>query len=343
PLYPDIAQLEAPVVPLESKPEARRLALNEDKICVFLGDDRLCRIHKHMGSAAKPLICRTFPVQIVETESELRVGVSRCFEAHHSYNDGSPEQSPSEITGLSDSEPMALDKRGLNPADRLNLMPPIITGTLSARNAALEKQWLSLLQHPEVTVELLMHTLLEAATRRPLPKPHAGLLSSPGGAKVVSNALGTWASSLYTHSKEQFERSADWTLHAATRSLLLCLMGIENRPFTGLTPGERDYGFHVLREWFFVRNWYNQGTFEHSSLVMVLGLIAAHWHAEDAGVEDPNLPGDAFAYPLTAWTRITGHPDTLGVLLANGRYEALVAALVEANAELASAQGSGVH
>ena len=339
-IYPDVAALDEATVPMETKPDARRLRLNEDKICVFLGEDRLCRIHKQMGSQAKPLICRTFPVQIVETEGELRVGVTRCFEAHHSYNDGSPEQTPSEITGLDPSEPMALDKRGLNPADRLHLKPPVISGTVAARHAALEQRLMTLLEPPDATVELLLRFALEVTTGRALPSDHVGMLARPAVAAALSEALGAFASEAYQNAKASLDRSAPWTKHAIYRSLLLTLIGGDARAFTGLTPGQRHYGMHVLREWFFLRSWYNHASFEISALAMAIGLVVAHWCAEDEGVEDPDKPGDAFAWPLTAWTRMMSHPSTLGLFMGDGRHEALVQALMAALSEDTSDDGN---
>ena len=46
-------------------PGKRQLAQRDDGTCVFLDDDGLCRIHKEHGYAAKPLICRMYPLQLV--------------------------------------------------------------------------------------------------------------------------------------------------------------------------------------------------------------------------------------------------------------------------------------
>jgi lysine-N-methylase len=41
--------------------QVRRLARHQDGACVYLGADQLCRIHKHFGADAKPLMCRLYP------------------------------------------------------------------------------------------------------------------------------------------------------------------------------------------------------------------------------------------------------------------------------------------
>ena len=55
-----------------------RLAHRDDGSCVFLLPDGLCRIHKELGFDAKPLICRTFPLQIVPREGVAYVTIRRA-------------------------------------------------------------------------------------------------------------------------------------------------------------------------------------------------------------------------------------------------------------------------
>ena len=45
-----------------------QLGKRPDGSCIFLADDNLCRIHKELGEAAKPLVCRLFPFQLVPLE-----------------------------------------------------------------------------------------------------------------------------------------------------------------------------------------------------------------------------------------------------------------------------------
>ncbi|HEX5103617.1 MAG TPA: YkgJ family cysteine cluster protein, partial [Pirellulaceae bacterium] len=55
-----------------------RLAHREDGSCVFLLPDGLCRIHKELGFDAKPLICRTFPLQVVPRDNAAIVTIRRA-------------------------------------------------------------------------------------------------------------------------------------------------------------------------------------------------------------------------------------------------------------------------
>jgi lysine-N-methylase len=45
-----------------------QLGKRPDGACIFLTEDNLCRIHRDLGEAAKPLVCRLFPFQLVPLE-----------------------------------------------------------------------------------------------------------------------------------------------------------------------------------------------------------------------------------------------------------------------------------
>jgi lysine-N-methylase len=55
-----------------------RLAHRDDGSCVFLLPDGLCRIHKELGFDAKPLVCRTFPLQVVPRDGVAYVTIRRA-------------------------------------------------------------------------------------------------------------------------------------------------------------------------------------------------------------------------------------------------------------------------
>ena len=54
-----------------------RLAKRSDGSCVFLTSDNRCVIHREHGAAAKPLICRMFPFQLVPLEGFAYVTLRR--------------------------------------------------------------------------------------------------------------------------------------------------------------------------------------------------------------------------------------------------------------------------
>ena len=51
-------------------------ARRSDGSCVFLTGDARCGIHRHLGAAAKPQVCREFPYHFVQTPDGVAVGVS---------------------------------------------------------------------------------------------------------------------------------------------------------------------------------------------------------------------------------------------------------------------------
>lgn len=53
------------------------LARRDDGSCVFLTDEGRCRVHELHGEAAKPLVCRLYPLQIVPLEKHSVLTVRR--------------------------------------------------------------------------------------------------------------------------------------------------------------------------------------------------------------------------------------------------------------------------
>lgn len=52
-----------------------RLAHGDDGACVFLDDERKCRIHSKFGEAAKPLACRIYPFTFHPSRKGVKVGL----------------------------------------------------------------------------------------------------------------------------------------------------------------------------------------------------------------------------------------------------------------------------
>src|SRR4051812_37803220 len=65
---------------------ARRLARRADGSCVFLGEDNLCRIHRHFGGESKPLMCRIYPFGFYAVAGDVAVD---CSFACRSIREGS--------------------------------------------------------------------------------------------------------------------------------------------------------------------------------------------------------------------------------------------------------------
>ncbi|MEL6179435.1 MAG: hypothetical protein AAFS10_10800, partial [Myxococcota bacterium] len=309
PLYPDIAALNEPVVDEEHDGTVlKRLAFKAGagggRSCVFLGEDRLCRIHRHMGSATKPLICRLFPLELVQTEDGLRVGVGRCYEAHQSYaDDAQPEQTPMEITGIDDPQKMHILVRGLDAraSHQINMHPA--PDTAGWRNRQLEEGWMSLLEQDWTRWSHLYAFVSETSLGRRLDDSSSSpLQSAPFLAQVSTriNACGTAALETLEIDRDQITPGGylEQLFALLDRMVLLELTS----PLPELTPHQRDYGFHVMRETFFLRSWHRHPSFQVSALVGVLGLLVA---ADTAQAQPKNT--DAFTHTLTTWMRYFNH------------------------------------
>ena len=62
--------------------------------CVFLTDDALCAVHAKAGLAAKPLACQQYPLVVVRTEEDLRLGLDPgCLTGWQTWRTA-PEVSP---------------------------------------------------------------------------------------------------------------------------------------------------------------------------------------------------------------------------------------------------------
>lgn len=60
-----------------------------DSVCVFLGPDKLCRIHARWGEDEKPITCQLFPRRSVRAEDGIRFGVDPgCSSTWRSFSTG---------------------------------------------------------------------------------------------------------------------------------------------------------------------------------------------------------------------------------------------------------------
>jgi len=66
---------EVPAERSPTKQPIRLMGMRQGR-CVFLGDDKLCIIHKHKGSQQKPTICRQFPYTFTKTPRGIDVSFS---------------------------------------------------------------------------------------------------------------------------------------------------------------------------------------------------------------------------------------------------------------------------
>lgn len=68
--------------------------------CVFLAADERCSIHRHLGAAAKPQVCREFPYSFVRTPDGVAVGVSFACTAVRAHQGRALAEQTDEIAGV---------------------------------------------------------------------------------------------------------------------------------------------------------------------------------------------------------------------------------------------------
>ena len=80
--------------------EQRTFARRPSGACVFLTEDTRCAIHRHLGAAAKPQVCREFPYHFVQTPDGVAVGVSFACTAVRAHHGASLAAQRDEVLGV---------------------------------------------------------------------------------------------------------------------------------------------------------------------------------------------------------------------------------------------------
>ena len=118
------------------------LAHTAEGACVFLGDDKLCRIHAKFGEPAKPKACRIYPFLLVPVGGQWRVGI-RFACPTVTANLG---RNLAQHTGAIDEYARLMEADAAEPLDRLPT-PPL--------RAGLTLPWDELLRFNAAFLELL--------------------------------------------------------------------------------------------------------------------------------------------------------------------------------------------
>ncbi len=145
-----------------------------DGRCVFLADDQRCRIHATHGAAAKPHVCRQFPLVVVHAEGGARIGVDpSCFHAWRSWRDGPEPPEDTVLHGVPRERPAGEQQA---EATLLSLLaavptPELALAQLSAPGIA--ARWSALLrrQDPDVLLPRTPGPRARAAVARLLDAP----------------------------------------------------------------------------------------------------------------------------------------------------------------------------
>lgn len=287
PLHPRLLS-QPPLMPM---PDGQGYALNVvNNRCVFLDDDKLCLLHKHLGEDTKPLTCRTFPIVVIAAEDEIRVGLQpTCYELHQSFTDGPPLAETPILNGSATQRP---------PSPQTSLPPiPGAPASTPCDEEAILIAWAS---DPDVTPIEFFARLLglpsQTPSRQALPTHTVQrllhLLSTVG------------------HTFVDADETSDSLYALRLHTLLAGLCALNNSPHLApllLPPLHTRFAMFTIAQGLFSRCGAQLPSPRFAALTLTLGVFAA------ALTSPPNLPDtidDAFAHTLVAWNRcflLTGH------------------------------------
>lgn len=136
----------------------RQLRRRDDGACVYLGDDDGCRIHRHFGGDAKPLMCRLYPVGFYPLDDRLAVDVSfACRAVSEGRGKSLETQIPEWTRWLADDTMAAgkttqprLDRKRKISAELLWELEHFLLGFLEATERPLFERVRSMLQFVRV-------------------------------------------------------------------------------------------------------------------------------------------------------------------------------------------------
>lgn len=271
--------------------EANVLARTDDETCIFLGPDNLCEIHRELGAEHKPIVCRLFPIAIIETEDSIRVGLSGgCYNWHRAAKAEPPRTLP-EVTGIVETDLPSATRRLLS-----------FDGEIAEEVRAFEEGVLWILGQEGATVERLFAFLYDALAGAALPVKPGGVLRRPEVTAVLTARLRTFATALLASEHVPRGGTGEGSVTSHVADLFGFASGLQPRPFEDLSEGQLDHALRVLRGWVFLREWRTHATPALSVLIVLLGILLAGWRAgaQDVAVEDRD---DAFGVALATWIR----------------------------------------
>jgi len=306
-MFPDLADIDDPLerIELGSRPVTALVARGPDRSCIYLGEDLKCRIHARLGPEAKPLLCRMFPYTVVLTESGLRIGVSpRCYTYQKTWKGDGGEID--EVTGVSRQElPAPLLRVVLDEPTRV-MLDDLNTPLFAFLQQ--ERELLALLDAPETTLARLLAWTTSQLRGRELEDFDVALFASAlpahlrrlGRAMLEDERAASPSPSPDSHG-DRLRRFSAWLKELGPRSEVT------------LKPDDQAYGFHVLAEFVWIRDWGDMSTWGVGILVVAVGLIVAGWYAAER--EDDE---DAFGMALNVWMRGMGMFINVTRLFASG-------------------------
>jgi len=297
------------VVEVEFEGESKPVLNFPDGVCIFLDEEKKCRLHARWGPLAKPLPCRMFPFRMVRTETGTRTVISpRCFRWHDHREAGTEHDPESLMKTWGVWRPPALTQ-GLDSdnSERLGLDPA---------NAAQQANW-----DDELSV---LKTLDQAASLEGLLAWLAsGEPVAAESAQHFYRAAFALAAALLSE-RFLFEKQRKISGFAQSVSELAAQTAnqvYESAPWTTLDEGRWEYTASALRNLVYSREVMVFGSVRRGVLFFCVGAVLAHRAAAEGSLS-------AFVSHLTSWLRITSATEVQRVLFPDmERVEALLSTL----------------
>jgi len=243
--------------------------------CVFLDDDRACRIHTAIGYEAKPEVCRMYPMVMVRAENGIRVALDPgCFDHIRSWRTGQ------------------LVPDGSFPASQR---------LLAAEEMEAEAYYLDLCNMPGTTVA----SLLEALS--------SGRLD--GGPQLPRGFGTRWMQCLERALPALDEVVAMDEAGESLRSVwkeLRPAIGRPVRPWPALAPDEDAFAVNVVHRALFLRSLKDIPVVTGAALLLVSGAVFCAWADPTREAFGRNLAAWTRLLRISSfWLALTPDGDTM--------------------------------
>ena len=258
----------------------------EDGGCAFLGEDRLCSIHREYGFEEKPVRCQSWPMKLVRTEGEVRMSVDPgCVSTYRHF----------------DSGPL------LEPLDTM----VIRDGAVDPQQRNLEMALLRASMEPDASVIGLLHLLARSPGGPELPEGMGG--------RIVTRVQATRFRKLIEHPE------FGWGIRQPLGHMADAIDSWDRTsppPWSGLTPEMDAYALDTFRRKLFMREAPEQPKIMGDALLTLTGIVACSWADPAPEVFGPALAAWTRLMRFRAfWLRLVPEPgilEWLGLGVYNG-------------------------
>ncbi len=258
----------------------------EDGGCVFLGEDRLCSIHREFGFAEKPVRCQAWPLKLVRTEGEVRMSVDPgCVTTHKHFASGAILEPPEKMV--------------------------VRDGTLDPGQRSIEMALLRASMEPDASVHGMLHLVARGQRDPGLPD---GM-----GSRIVTRVQATRFDTFIEHPE------FGWGIRQPLQHMAAAIESWDrdNPPsWEGLSDEMDAYALDTFRRKLFMREAPEQPMIMGDALLTLTGIVACSWADPRPEIFGPALAAWTRLLRFRAfWLRLAPEPhilEWLGTGVYNG-------------------------